>query len=118
MGRIVALLFIAVILLQGAVLAAPFTYCLVGGELCCEGCSGEVSCPTPNASGLNSCCNGNGLLLSSKAPSRFEVQPVTDQPQVSGFAHTAPRVLTALQPFAAPTPFVSPPHLSSVVLRI
>ncbi len=118
MKRYLAVLFIALTVLQGVALAAPFTYCFTGGELCCEGYSAEISCASPKAPGLNSCCTGTGLLLSSKAPSRSEVKTFTVQPEASGTAFVAPTALTVLQTVTPRAPFFSPPHLSSVILRI
>lgn len=112
------LLFVALIVVQGSILDTPFTYCIAQGDLCCDGYSREIQCPSSSSPGFGNCCAGAVLLVSRTVTTRLDVKPLMPQLEISGTVTPPTNLFTALYSANAPVPFPSPPHLSSVVLRI
>jgi hypothetical protein len=116
-------LLLCLFLAQTAGLAAPLTYCLAEGTLCCSGWAAEDCCETDAAPGVQSCGECSDLIPSSEgalfAGLPFAPTDPGDLPH-SGSPVNPLGLTPATRGAGADARGSSPPplHLSTVVLLL
>ena len=119
MKRTFAGLLILLLFGQGTALAAPFAYCFVAGDFCCDGYSRDACCQVTDAPGLTNCCGVASLLVARNTSYPSPHQGPSFPLAVSETIVPAPLFAVATSrtaPRLIPLPL--PPHLASIVLLI